>query len=199
MAITQLHSQRIQDAPQSSSMARQAIMNGNFDVWQRGTSDTATAAANLFVADRWRETTLVDGGTNPTLTRSRQALTPGDIDNSFYCTRLNTNGAGSSYGNGAFHYMLQPIENGNRFLCGNGKTVTLSFWARSDITDKKLGFYIYQSYGTGGSPSSTEYITGDNETLTSSWTKYTFTFTTNTLSGKTFGTNNDDVFIILRT
>jgi hypothetical protein len=88
--------------------------------------------------------------------------------------------------------MIQYIENGTRNLCGNGKSLTLSFWARSSITDKTLGIYLSQEYGSGGSPSSDEFLTGTQLTLTSSWTKYEYTFTTNTLSGKTFGTNYDD-------
>ena len=88
--------------------------------------------------------------------------------------------------------MQEAIENGVRNLCGASKTVTISFWARSSIANKKLGVYLYQYYGTGGSPTSGEVINGTNWTLTSSWTKYTYTFTTNTLVGKTFGTNNDD-------
>lgn len=36
-----------------SSMARQAIINGNFDVWQRGTSFTIASATQTFTADRW--------------------------------------------------------------------------------------------------------------------------------------------------
>ena len=51
---------------------------------------------------------------------------------------------------------------------------------------------MVQTYGSGGSPSSAEVINGVNWTLTSTWTKYTATFTTNTLVGKTFGTDNND-------
>jgi hypothetical protein len=89
--------------------------------------------------------------------------------------------------------MVNPIEHGTRLLCGDGKKLTLSFWARSSIADKRICPALQQQYGTGGSPSSLEYIKGVPITLTSSWTKYTHTFTTNTLSGKTFGTNNDDI------
>jgi len=182
--------------PLNDSMYRQAIINGNFDVWQRGTSATATAAAGLFLADRWRESTIVDGGTNPTLTRSRGILNPGELFGSYYYSRLTTNGAGSSYGVNSRYYYLNPIEHGNRFLCGDGKKVTVSFWARSSIANKKLGLGLYQAYGSGGSPSAGENINGTNWTLTSNWVKYTHTFTTNTLSGKTFGTDNNDVLSV---
>jgi hypothetical protein len=106
--------------------------------------------------------------------------------------RINVDGAGSGLGAGAVQYLTHYIENGTRFLCGLNKKVTLSFYARSSITDKRLGIRLVQRYGSGGSPSSVEVINGTNFALTSTWTKYTYTFTTNTLVGKTFGTANDD-------
>jgi hypothetical protein len=174
------------------SMARQAIINGNFDVWQRGTSVVVVDATPSFIADRWRNSCNDDGGTLPTITVSRQAITAGDLSNSFYHFRVNVNGAGTSLGNSSFGTVAQRIEYGTRFLAGNGKKVTVSFYAKSDIANKKIGVYLNQNYGTGGSPTSQETVTGANWTLTSNWTKYTYTFTTNTLAGKTFGTANDD-------
>lgn len=174
----------------NSSLSRQAIINGNFDVWQRGT--TATITATAFLADRWQEVMALDGGTAPTLTRSRQLLTSGDIANAFYHTRLASNGAGTSIGNSSYHRYSQKIENGTRNLAGNGKKVTVSFYARSDIANKRIGLVIYQRYGSGGSPSATETLKSGPISLTTSWAKYTYTFTTNTLVGKTFGTAYDD-------
>lgn len=176
------------------SMARQAIMNGNFDVWQRGTTITNPVAENL-IADRWKIVFNVDGGTNPTLIHSRQALTPGDIPNSFYFYRINANGAGSGYGAGAYYQVRQHIEHGVRLLCGAGKKLTVSFYAKSDIGSRTLSFFLQQRYGTGGTPSSTDIISGQTVNLTSSWAKYTLTFDTVTLVGKTFGTNNDDYLL----
>lgn len=180
------------DIVPNSSMTRQAIMNGNFDVWQRGTSSAVADDTALYLADRWREYAVKDGGTAPTLTASRQALTAGDIPGAFYHFRLATNGAGTSLGNSSYHYFMQRIEHGTRLLCGNGKKVTVSFWAKSDITNKKIGLLLIQDYGTGGSPSAVEVVNGAYWTLSSTWTQYTHTFTTNTLVGKTFGTANDD-------
>jgi hypothetical protein len=180
----------IQDQP-NSSMSRQAIMNGNFDVWQRGTS-LAISSSGTYLADRWATGYTTDGGTLPTDTVSRQSLTPGDIANAFYFHRLTVDGAGTSFGSNALYATYQRIEYGTRNLCGLNKTVTVSFWAKSDIADKKIGVYLIQNYGTGGTPTTAESINGTNWTLTSTWTKYTHTFTTNTLVGKTFGTANDD-------
>lgn len=174
-------------------LARQAIMNGNFDVWQRGTSVALADVTQTYQADRWSEYVDKNGGTLPTLTRSRQLLTSGDIQGAKYFTRLATNGAGTSLGVSSLGLYSQRIENATSKLCGAGKKVTLSFYAKSDIANKRIGVSMIQSYGTGGSPTADEkIITQAPITLTSSWVKYTVTFTTNTLVGKTFGTNGDD-------
>jgi len=197
MATTKINQQQANDYVFNNSMARQAIINGNFDVWQRGVSFTPADAAQVWGADHWADWIDDNGGTLPTLSRTREALTAGDLSNSYYYSRLTTNGAGTSLGNTSYHLYRQPIENGVRNLCGNGKKVTVSFYARSSIANKKLGLFLRQNYGSGGSPTSPEYINGTNWTLTSTWTKYTHTFTTNTLVSKTFGTANDDMLEIM--
>jgi len=173
-------------------MSRQAVMNGNFDIWQRGTTVT-NPADNTFIADRYKIRIGGAGYTPPTNTiHSRQSLTPGDIPNSFYFYRVNPDGAGSGATDTPYGFINEHIEHGTRNLCGAGKTVTVSLYARSSISNKKLGVSLLQDYGTGGSPTTAEQVVGDAVTLTSSWVKYTFTITTNTLVGKTFGTNNND-------
>lgn len=193
---TSIKSKQINDQALGSNLFRQSLINGNFDVWQRGTSVALADATTAYQADRWFDYHQDDGGTLPTLTRSKQVLTSGALDGSYYYSRLTTNGAGTSLGNATIGEMVQKIENGTSKLCGNGKKVTVSFWARSDIANKRLGLWLSQFYGTGGSPTSPETINGTNFTLTSTWTKYTYTFTTNTLSGKTFGTAGDEALQI---
>ena len=176
------------------SIRRQALINGNFDIWQRGTSFSDAPALGIYTADRWVINVNAAGGTLPTtIVRSRQNITPGDIDGATYFYRLSPNGAGSSFGTTAEYSLRQMIENGTRLLAGNGKQITVSFWARSSIASKKIGLRLFQGYGSGGSPSSAEILNGNKWTLSSTWTKYTYTFSTNTLVSKTFGTNNDDV------
>lgn len=178
--------------PSKHSMERQAIINGNFDVWQRGTSDTSyTDTATEFLADRWMLRGNKNGGTSPTIQQSRQSITPGEMNKSQYFHRLTVDGAGSSFGNSSYHVFEQRIETGVKYLCGAGKTITVSFKARSSISGKLLGVSMYQAYGTGGSPSSNDNLTGTTVTLTSSWQDVSFTFTAATLSGKTFGTTTD--------
>lgn len=175
------------------ALERQALNNGNFDIWQRGTSVTNGSDNTYDLADRWFRNSGAGGGTYPTtIISSRQDLTPGDIPGSYYFYRINPNGAGSGFGATAVYTLRQGIENGVKYLCGAGKKITVSFYARSDIAGKRIGIYLQQYYGSGGSPTSTEDINGTNFTLTSTWTRYTVTLDTLTLAGKTFGTNNDD-------
>jgi hypothetical protein len=180
-------------------MSRQAIMNGNFDIWQRGTSVSVTEGYLAFLADRWGGYVTAGGGTLPTLTRLRVLQTSGDLFGSNYFFRITTNGAGTSLGVNSQDMLYQKIENGTRNLCGASKTVTVSYYARSSIANKRLAVSLIQDYGSGGSPTTAEKILGVPVTLTSSWVKYTYTFTTNTLVGKTFGTAADDnIQIIFR-
>jgi hypothetical protein len=177
--------------PYPAFLSRQALINGNFDVWQRGTTFT-NPVSGTYTTDRFAALYSTVGALPTSIVHSQQSLTPGDIVNSFYYYRISPNGSGSGFGVGDGYYIQQKIENGVRYLCGVGKNITISFWARSDITGKKIGIYAFQKYGTGGSPSTGENIAGNKFSLTSTWTKYTVTITTNTLVGKTFGTNNDD-------
>ena len=180
----------------NDSMYRQAIINGNFDVWQRGTTSTNPTSNTYAVADRWKAN-YVNNGTLPTnIVHSRQLITSGGLDGAFYHYRIAPDGAGSGFGVSDEYYIRQQIENGIRLLAGTGNNVTISFWAKSDIADKKIGVRIKQYYGSGGSPSSVETINGTNVTLTSSWQKITHTFALNSLSGKTFGTVNDDGILL---
>ena len=177
--------------PKYTTMERQAIINGNFNIWQRGTSFVNPSGG--YTTDRFA-VDIGAGGTLPTtLTHDRLSITSGELAGSFYAYRLTTDGAGSGFTGGAHYFLQQFIENGNRFLCGSGKSITVSFYARSSIAGKRLGVSPAQFYGSGGSPSSAEVdLPGTNFTLTTSWVRYTHTFLTNTLAGKTFGTNNDD-------
>jgi hypothetical protein len=171
---------------------RQAIMNGNFNIWQRGTP-VVNPSTPQYTADRFFNSANADGGVLPTtITHSRLELTPGDISGSYYGYRINCSDAGSNFGVNASLGIFQRIEYGTRFLCGLGKKIHISFWAKSSITNKKIGLSVSQRYGSGGTPSGNELLGGTQFTLTSSWKRYTAVFETNTLFGKTFGTTTSD-------
>lgn len=115
---------------------RNKIINGNFDIWQRGTSGTSG-----YVADRW--TTLLSGSTAAI---SRQSFTLGQTDvpgePDYFHRTVVTSSAGTS--NYAITY--QKIESVKTLA---GQTATLSFWAKADAS-KNMAVEFYQNFGTGG-------------------------------------------------
>jgi hypothetical protein len=73
--------------------------------------------------------------------------------------------------------------------------MTLSFWAKADA-NKNIAVEFIQQFGTGGSPSAQiDAIGVTTFALTTSWQKFTTTVTFPSVSGKTLGSNNDDITI----
>lgn len=162
------------------------IVNGAFDIWQRGTSFTNPASTTAYTADRWR---INYDGTGATRIVSRQTFTPGTApvagyEGAFFY-RFNQTVAGSG---GTFNNIIrQPIESVRTLA---GQTITVSFWAKADTT-RTLTPVMNQVFGTGGSPSFSVTVTGTAQTITTSWARYSETFTLGSLAGKTLGTNDD--------
>jgi hypothetical protein len=163
---------------------RNAIINGNFDFWQRGTSFTGSA----YGADRWFSIRL---GTTHTATR--QAFTAGQTDvpgePTYFCRTVVSSVAGA--GNNA--RIVQKIEDVRTFA---GQQVTVSFWAKVDAT-KNIAVELVQDFGTGGSPSASVNSIGTTKiSIGTTWQKVTVAATVPSISGKTLGTNSDHVFIL---
>ena len=155
---------------------RNRIINGDFDIWQRGTSFTG----NEYGADRW-----IHGRIGTTHTASRQPFTLGQTDvpgePTYFCRTVVSSVAGASN----YAAFSQRIEDVRTFA---GQQVTISFWAKVDTT-KNISIELTQNFGTGGSPSAT--VTGIGATKVSigtSWQKVTVTVTVPSISGKTLGT-----------
>lgn len=160
-------------------LTRQAIINGNFDIWQRGTS--FNNPNGVYTADRWL---AVYDGTGSTVTVSQQAFTPGQISvpnnpRYFYRWAQTVAGTGGTYKN-----ITQKIEDVNNF---SGQQATLSFWAKADAP-RIISEIMNQNFGLGGS--STVYFGSQAINLTTSWQKFTVTFNVPSISGKTIGTGN---------
>lgn len=106
----------------SQSLARQAIINGNFDIWQRGTSFTsATTPANsddTYLPDRW--ILLSDGNDIVDVSRESTVIPEG----SAYSLKCEVETANKKFG------WLQILESVDSLKFA-GKTVSLSFQART--------------------------------------------------------------------
>jgi hypothetical protein len=160
---------------------RNAIINGNFDHWQRGTSFTGTSD---YGADRWQ---MLRTGT--TCTMSRQAFTLGQTDvpgePQYFCRMAVSSAAGAA--NRCL--LVQYIEGVQAFA---GQQITISFWAKADAS-KNIALEMFQNWGTGGSPSANISAIGVvKKSLTASWQKITHVITIPSIAGKTLGSNGDN-------
>lgn len=166
---------------------KNAIINGDFSVNQRGFISTTTGATYGF--DRWR--VLLSGGT---VTYSSQAFTVGNAISGQEPTnfaRIVTSGQSAA---GDLGILEQPIEGVRTFA---GQTITISFWAKAASGTPKIAAEIIQNFGTGGSPSAVVNNYVGQVTLSTSWARYSLTFNVPSISGKTLGTANDMVNLYL--
>jgi hypothetical protein len=159
------------------------IINGGFDIWQRGTSFTY-AGGYPYTADRWR---FAGDGSGYTRTVTQQAFTTGTAPvagyEASYFLRFNASVAGT----GGTWSVLETALEDVRTLAG--QTATFSFWAKADAA-RTIGAGIsYQIFGTGGSANVTPTMPSVN--LTTSWTRYSVTFTVPSIAGKTIGTGSN--------
>lgn len=160
---------------------RNKIINGNFDIWQRGTSQTSSGYGS---ADRW---VLGLTGTSDTMSQQSFALGQTDVPNNpkYFMRHVVTTSAGA----GNYALVNQRIE-GVETL--SGQTATLSFWAKADAS-KNIAIEFIQNFGTGGSPSTqVDTIGSQLIALTTSWTKYTVSVSIPSVSGKTLGSDAND-------
>jgi hypothetical protein len=156
-----------------------AIINGAFDIWQRGTS-FSSASLFQYTADRW----LGNSFAGVTATVSRQSFSPGTApapgyEGEFFL-RFNR-GAGTIVGSS---FLTQRIEDVRTFA---GQTVTLSFFAKA-ATAGTIAITFDQLFGSGGSSGAGGI--GQNASITTSWNRFILTFTIPSIVGKTVGSGS---------
>jgi hypothetical protein len=154
------------------------IINGDFGVWQRGTS-FVNPANGAYTTDRFSITRNAATGTV-----SQQAFLPGGAPvagyEGQYFFRWAQTGSGANTNS-----IGQKIENVQTLA---GQVITLSFWAKANVAIS-LNTVFFQIFGSGGS--STVSQAGGTAALTSTWTRFTQTITLPSISGKTIGTNSN--------
>jgi hypothetical protein len=166
---------------------RNRIINGAFDVWQRGTSFTLVNNTDTYTADRWLN--WFNGSSNGTQTASRQTHTVGQTDvpgNPTYFFRWT----GTTLGTGQTVIDLrQRIEN---VATGAGQKVTFTYYAKSSsaLASGSVAIIFSQNFGSGGSSTVDTTATLSATNLTTGWVRYTATATLPSISGKTVGTSN---------
>jgi hypothetical protein len=148
------------------------IINGDFGIWQRGTSFSAGA----YNADRWYT------ASDATVTTSQQTFTAGTAPVAGYEGQYFLRQAKSA---GGTYSQLQYRAEDVRTMAN--QVTTLSFWAKAD-SNVTLAPYCTQNFGSGGS---TQVDTAlSTVAITTSWVRYSITFTPPSVSGKTIGTSS---------
>ncbi len=164
---------------------RNFVMNGGFDIWQRGTAFTANG---IYTADRWN--ILADGAGVATSIVDRkefligQTEVPGNpefyVDYQVFRTPHLPSGTSAA--------LRQFIENVRLF---EGERITVSFWMKGTITGT-IAIVLSRSFGVGGSPRSPDPINEPTAfvqiTTPNTWTKYVVKLDVPvTSTGKTVG------------
>lgn len=177
----------IENTPTPSDYARQILINGNFDVWQRNVTFTNLTTGNYF-ADKHKLAFDIGAGALPSnIVITRQELAPDDLWGSNYYCRFNFDGTGTVVAASYYTFYNTAILFPKYLQAGTGRYVTYSFMAKSNITGKRIGTNLGLFYGNGGSSAS---VVGSTFTLTTAWTRYTTTFLLPSLSGVSWA---DDV------
>lgn len=158
------------------------IINSNFDFWDNGTS-FSSISTDAQVSNGWLWTA---SGSVATITR--QPFTVGQTEvpnNPNYYLQWQAVSGGT---NGS---QLRYIRfDGTKF---SGKSVVLSFYAKTTDATYPIYSEIAQNFGTGGS--TTVETLSSSFYLTTSWAKYSISINVPSISGKTVG-SSDALYIM---
>lgn len=152
------------------------IINGDFGVWQRGTSFTYTAATN-YTADRF----TVASGVGGTVVVTQQAFTAGTAPVAGYEGTFFLNANYTTSGTNVSD-TGQYIEDVRTFA---GQTITVSVWARVSTGTHQITPQAVQRFGTGGSNAGA--TNGANWILTTDWQRFSSSIAVPSVAGKTIG------------
>ena len=137
------------------------IINGDFDIWQRGTS-FAAAANGTRIADRWRY--LKSGAMVHTISRDTDVPTVAESGHlSNYSLKVDCTTIDSSIASGDYSYIEQRVE-GYNFKYLAQKAMKLSFWHKHT----KTGTYCVGYLNSAGDRS---YVTEYTQSVTDTWEK----------------------------
>lgn len=166
---------------------RNKLINGNFDIWQRGyTFDflNPISGVSRYTTDRWK--VMSNGGSTAdrlNITIYKGPLSLGELSGSNVYSK---NCLEMSIGTGghlpsSFTYLMQRVEGIENLPTGYA---TVSFWAKASVSNAKLGVSFRRDFGGGTAP---DYATTGVEknsqknpgtvfNLPTQWTKYSYTF-----------------------
>jgi hypothetical protein len=138
-----------------------AIINGAFDIWQRGTS--FTNVSNLVhTADRWNNALIT---TASSLNITKVAGPSADLPNAIRCVQTTSQASVTNYAS------RQTIERSNVEPLA-GKPVVLSFWYRSN----KVGTHGARLIGSINTTGGTDLDLPFNVITANTWQRYSLVF-----------------------
>lgn len=162
---------------------RNKLINGNFNVMQRYAVGGAQSLSsfNGCYLDRWKY--FVSGST-AAVAQSPFVAGQGVVPNEprFFMRTTVTSVAGSTNA----VCVSQYIEDVRTFA---GKTVVLSFWARSDA-NRNMAVELSQYFGTSGSATINGIGSQTVALIANTWTKYSIPVNIPSLNGKTIDDNS---------
>lgn len=172
----------LQNQTQSLSTGyRNTLENPTFSQLQRPTITTT-------VADFWDY--YVDAIAGAAFTRNTIGPTTGLPE---WVTGSLTTNVTTSVGVGRYVAVQQKIADVRTL---SASTVVVSFYAKATTGTPKVGVNFTQYFGTGGAPSADVVVNGQSVTVSTSWARYSLTFTLASVIGKTLGTNGDSSTIL---
>jgi hypothetical protein len=193
-ALDTAKSQQSNSGPTPPFVAgKNKIINGDFGIWQRGTSFTGSVFSKQYMADRYYM--YMAGTGTPAFSVTQQTFTGGAAPVNGYEGKHYMRVACTNIGSSTLSTadLWQPIEDVRTFA---GQQVTFSFWARSSANTSILTRYS-QVFGSGGSAEN--FVDAlSTISVTTSWQRYSVTFTPTSFSGKTVGDASNALYIGLK-
>ena len=156
----------------------QPVLNSAMQIWQRGTSTTATNGNGYFGADRWK---VYSGASGRTIS---QQVTGDTTNLPFiqYCSRLSRDSGGASTSAITYWQNFETINTRPY----SGKVVTLSFYARKGANYSEASSNLNAILRTGTGTDQDAFYSGYtgasdvinvNATLTTTWQRFTYSAT----------------------
>jgi hypothetical protein len=187
----------------SGSAAKNKLINGNFDFWQRGSTfgyRNPSTESDRYNADRWK---LVNSGSvagdRLGIQINRLPLGLGDLDESSAYSKYGLEmaiGTGG-YTAGSYTYLFQRVEGIEHLPRG---TATVSFYAKASIGNAKLGVSFRRDFGGGTAPDyattgverNSQKVPGFVMNVPTNWTRFSHTFSLPDCAGGILGTGGND-------
>jgi len=170
--LTQL-TQAIRTLGVGTGGLKNAVINADFDVWQRGTTFAGIALVETYTADRWAIVGDGTGGAGVALV-TRQGFTVGQADvlGASYFLRYQQTTA-STAGGGRIRHKMEGLQT----FAGRQVSVSLYLKASSSLS---ATVRLVNVFGQG----STAQVASQAVSLTTAWQLVTFTATLPSVSGQ---------------